>query len=371
MKFSDIPGHSDIKDHLKHLVDDDCIPHALLISGPAGSGKLALARAMSQYMHCRNHLNGDSCGVCPECLQHQSINYPDMHYVYPVIKRNGKISTDYIAQWREFMSESDFAPYDRWLDLIDAGNTQPVIYAEESIDILHVMNMSNFSAKYKVMIVWLPEKMVEAAANKLLKIIEEPYADSKFIFVSNEPQKILPTIFSRTQRVNVSRLSDSEISNILSNRFHIDYAAAMECAALSSGNINKAIESISHSTESDEFFNLFCDIMRRAYARDLRELKDISDSSASMGREKLRRFLAYCTHMLRENFITGIGNIHLANMNEREAAFSSKFSPFINYRNIEQLMQTFDSAYEDIGRNANPKIVLFDTFLSLLILIRK
>lgn len=373
MKFQDILGHSNQKDVLRQSVDNDHIPHALLIFGPCGVGKLALARAFAQYIHCTNKSNGDSCGKCPSCLQHQSANNPDMYYVFPVAKKTKPkkgVSDDYMDEWREYMDEEPFAPYEKWLDKIDAANSQPQIFVDESANILQKINLSNFSAKYKIILVWLPEKLKEEAANKLLKIIEEPFADTKFIFVSNEPQAILPTIYSRTQRVNIKKLSNGEIASFLSQKYGLEKDDAYEIALTSDGNLNNAINGISLTTETQEFRKVFQEMMRKAYIRDIRSLKDISDGIASMGREKNRRFLNYCAVMVRENFIYNLQISQLNTLGAEDRQFSKKFSPFINERNVERIISEIDRAESDVSRNANAKIVMFDFAIKLIILIK-
>lgn len=280
------------------------------------------------------------------------------------------ISDDYMPQWREFIAEAPYASYEKWLETLDAGNSQPQIYVEESANILHKMNLSNFSAKYKIMLIWLPEKLREEAANKLLKIIEEPFGDTKFILVSNEPQAILSTIFSRTQRINLKKLTVAQISGFLTSSIGIDAAMADEIARISNGNINNAIANVSLSTESEMFREMFQEVMRKAYSRDVRYLKDWSDKIAGMGREKERRFLSYCSRMIRENFIYNFKIPQINYLNTEEQKFSSRFAPFINERNVEKIITEIDKAESDIARNANAKIVLFDFCLKLMYYIK-
>lgn len=372
MRFADIAGHNNVKEHLRTLVDSDRVPHALLLSGPEGTGKLALARALAQYMHCVSPVNGDSCGRCPSCVQHASLNNADMHFVYPIVKSKQKhqlVSTDMADAWRNFLSCGNYASWQRWLDIIDAGNSRPGIYVEESAEILRKLNISNFSARYKVMVVWLPEKLQGEAANKLLKIIEEPFDDTKLIFVSNDPASILPTILSRLQRVAVTRLSDDEIAAILVDTRGVDPQAAVQLAYISDGNACTALDAVETAGEFDEFMELFQDIMRKAYMRDVKALRDNGDTVAAMGREKSLRFLAYCARMVRENFIYNLGRQDLVRLTGAEARFSSRFAPFINAANADDMMRLFDEAAADISRNANAKIVMFDTLLHLIVLI--
>ena len=203
-----------------------------------------------------------------------------------------------------------------------------------------------------------------------MKIIEEPFADTKFIFVSNEPQAILPTIYSRTQRVNIKKLSNGEIASFLSQKYGLANEDAYEIALTSDGNLNNAINAISLTTETQEFRRVFQEMMRKAYIRDIRSLKDISDGIASMGREKNRRFLNYCAVMVRENFIYNLKIAQLNTLGAEDRQFSNKFSPFINERNVERIITEIDRAESDVSRNANAKIVMFDFAIKLIILIK-
>lgn len=372
MKFSDIIGHDKEKQQLRQLVDSDRMPHALLISGPSGSGKLALARALAQYIHCTNRTpEGDSCGVCPACLQHQSHNNADMYFVFPVLKRGGlQYSDEYMEQWRQFLDEYKYADMGSWLTIIEAGNSQPTIYAVEANEIIRKLSLSNYSAKYKLMLIWLPERMQEAAANKLLKLIEEPWDDTKFLLVSNEPQNILPTIFSRTQRINLRRLGEDEVARTIERERGLEHEDALHLARLAQGDLNAAIALTGANGETDEFRELFQEAMRLAYKRDIRLIKDLADRLASDGREKNRRMLAYFTRQVRENLISRLAVPELNVMTQQESQFSRNFSPFINQNNAPQMMEAFDRAAEDIGRNANAKMVLFDTFIGLILNLR-
>ncbi len=373
MQFSDIAGHADLKVRLREIVDSGKIPHALLISGQPGIGKTSLARALAQYIHCEHPVDGDSCGRCPSCLQHRSFNNPDMHYVYPVVKLKGKkeaYSADLFEEWKKMVTEFPFMPYEQWLDTIQAGNTQPLIYVSQSTEILHTASLSPMQQDKKIFLIWLPEKMQLAAANKLLKEIEEPFEDTLFIFVSNEPSKILPTILSRIQNFAALPLEMPEIKKYLIARHGIDDFTATESARLSEGRIGEALDLATHSRERQEFGDVFMTVMRLAYSAKLGGLKKIADESASFGREKLRRFLNYCLKMTRENFIYNLRMPAISSLTGSEEMFSRKFSPFIHAGNVEKIAAEFQRAYDDVGRNANSKIVMFDLFVTLSMLLR-
>lgn len=290
MKFSDIAGHKETIDALRSTVDSGRIPHAILLSGISGIGKFRLARAFAQYVHCRHRHDGDSCGVCPSCLQHQKHNNPDLHFIYPVVKRDGaQVSTDFIDQWKTMLSEWSYMPPEKWNEIIQAGNSQPAIFVNESEDIISRVSLSAYQENYKIFLIWLPEKLRPEAANKLLKVIEEPFEDTLFILVSNDDSRLLPTIFSRTQRFNMRPLADSDISDHLMLNRGIDPAIAEAAARIAEGSMGKAEQLACHPDEIMEFSALFKETMRMAYALKARELRIISESCASMGREKLIR----------------------------------------------------------------------------------
>lgn len=364
MKFSEIAGHTDTIESLRSLADEGRIPHAILLSGLSGIGKFRLARAFAQYIHCKNRKNGDACGQCPSCLQHQNLNCPDLHFVYPVIKRDGNlVSKDYIDEWKEMLREWSYMPPEKWNELLQAGNSQPAIYVNESEDIIARASLSAFQEDYKIFMIWLPEKMRPEAANKLLKVIEEPFEDTLFILVCNDDSKLLPTIFSRTQRFNLLPLSQDDIQAHLEKSLGIEKNLAGAASRIAEGSLGKAEELTCHPDEIMEFSDLFKDTMRMAYGLRAKQLKAISEKAAAMGREKLIRFLSYCGRMIRENFIYNMRMPQISLMTPAEEEFSQRFSPFIHEGNVEGLAEEISRAAGDIERNANAKIVMFDLML--------
>lgn len=372
MKFSDIIGNEAAKTYIRHIVETDTIPHALLIHGAPGSGKLTLARAMAQYIHCTNRHDGEPCGVCPACKQHQTFNHADLFFSFPIVKDQGhKVSDDYITEWKTFLLNNPVESFQRWLEELNAGNSQPVIYVDESDNILHKMSYVSYSSKYKVLIMWLPEKMKDDCANKLLKLLEEPFSDSLFILVSDNAKDILPTIFSRTQRLEVKKLSTPEVATYLQQRYSLSEQDAMAVAAPADGNILVAEENISLDGENKEFFQFFTSLMRQAWARDLKALKKWSEEVHAFKREKTRRFLQYTARMVRENYIYNLHTPGLNYLNQSEEQFSTRFAPFINSENVERMIAEIERADADIQGNGNGKIVLFDFAIKITILIKR
>lgn len=374
MRFSDIPYHDDIKRRLRDMVDSGHIPHALLLEGPQGCGKYSLARALAQYIHCTNRTaDGDSCGRCPACIQHSSLNQIDTYLSFPVLKRKSgqtTLSDDYLHEFRQFLADSPFMDFDRWLSMLGNPNGQPLIYVDEATALLDRMNRTARQSKYKIVLMWLPERMQDAAANKLLKLIEEPYSDTLFIMVTDNAKEILPTIYSRTQRISVRRYTEREINDILINN-GVPHADAEAVAPLSEGNVNAAMRIAGDDSTKALFLDLFMELMRKAYMRQVGDLRKWSAKVADMGREGTIRFYDYCARLVRENFILNIGDMRLVSMTQPEMEFSRRFSPFINVVNVERIFDILTAARNDTMLNGNGKIIAFDLAVKMILLIKQ
>lgn len=373
MKFSDIIGNEKAIEQVRRMVDSGNIPHALLLHGEPGVPKLALALATAQYIHCTNRINGDSCGMCPSCLQHQSLNHADTFYSYPIIKKGEKpVSEDFDAEWKEFLAEDVIAEdYERWLSIIGNTNAQPIIYASESDNIVRKMSLSAYTAQYKVLIMWNADKMNRECSNKLLKLIEEPESDCIFLLTTDNAKAILPTIFSRTQRIELRKPSTQQIAEFLSRTRGIDMTDALAIAAPADGNVVLAMRNMEQGSEIHDFHEQFVKLMRLAYMRDLTALKAWSEDIADYKREKSQRFLNYASRMVRENYIYNLRMPSLNYETQEEASFSKNFARFINEENVERMLKLFGDAARDIKGNANAKIVLFDVAVHITILIKK
>lgn len=372
MKFSDIPGHDSVKERIREMIDNERLPHALLLEGPAGTGKFAMARATVQYLHCTHRQDGEPCGRCPSCIQHQSFNHIDTIYSFPVLKSaGGAVSDDFTKLWNEFLDESPYMDFELWQKMLGNPNGQPVIYVDESQEIIRKLAFTSHGSTCKVVVMWLPEKMNNQCANKLLKLIEEPLPGVKLLFVSDTPKEILPTIYSRLQRIEMKRLADSDVACHLQRLHAMEAIDAMAVAHLASGNIVLAEKSLANNGENHDFLELFQKLMRLAYQKKVGLLKKWSQDVASLGREQAARFCAYCQRQTRENFIANIHIPQLNYLNREELSFSRNFSPFINERNVEQLSTLFGNAREDIIANGNGKIIFFDVAIKVILLLKK
>lgn len=372
MLFKDIIGQEETKSRLIRSVKDGFIPHAQLFCGAEGVGKLPLAIAYAQYLNCEHPGETDSCGTCPSCLKYTHLTHPDLHFVFPVVKKDKReISDDYLTEWRVQVNTSPYFSYDQWLTSVNAENSQGLIYVKESDAIIRKLNLKIYEGKYKVMIIWLPEKMNEESANKLLKILEEPTKNTVFILVSDAPDQIITTIQSRCQRINIRPIDQVDMETVLRNNFQLDDHLAAEVAHIARGSFVKALETISSGEEHRFFFDLFVDMMRASYSRNIKKIKSIAESLSRIGREKQKNYLSYCQQMVREYFVNNVHQPELVYLNREEAQFGQKFSPFINERNVVDFMEELELASRHIEQNVNPKMVFFDICLKITMLIKR
>lgn len=391
MQFSDIIAHDTLKQRLIGDVQSGRIPHALMLCGREGSGTMPLALALAQYLLCSGKqpqasgmgMFGDdaapsapldhACGQCNSCMMAEKLQHPDLHFAFPIYKKkSGKPSLcdDFLTEWRDMVLQNPYFGYAEWMQASGAENQQLVIYVEESDAIARKLALKSSQGGYKVCIMWLPEKMHESCANKLLKLLEEPPAQTVFILVSERPDLVLQTIRSRTQVIEVPALAQSDIEATLVQRYNILPADAKRISHTANGSMTAALRSITDNSEEELFFEQFVALMRLSYARKVKEMKQWSEQVAAMGRERQKSFLTYCQHMVRENFVYNFHHTELNYMNEQESQFAVKFAPFINERNVIGIMQELSLAQRDIEQNANAKIVFFDFALKMIVLIK-
>ncbi|VBB46882.1 putative DNA polymerase III, delta subunit [uncultured Paludibacter sp.] len=382
--FRDVIGQQAIKERLICPAIDNRIPHAQLLYGQEGVGKLALALAFAQYVMCEHPIQSDACGICPSCVKFQKMQHPDLHFVFPIIKppsKNTVVCDDFVQEFREMLIESPYFSVQDWYEVIGDGAKQGAIYANESAEIIRKLSLKTYESEYKVMIIWLPELMNDSCANKLLKILEEPPSKTLFLLISNTIEGNIATILSRTQHIHVPRLSEEEIVKALMeanpNAQLID---TQNAARIAEGSYLQAKKILEQSRESRVNFERFVELMRKAWLvgnkRDydaLLMLRAWADnlSSNDLGRERQKTFLQYAQNMVRENFIFNLKQADLNYMTNYETDFSLKFSPFINERNVEDLMNEFALAERHIEQNTYAKMVFFDLALKTIMLLKK
>jgi DNA polymerase-3 subunit delta' len=354
-------------------IDMGRVSHAQLFTGLSGYGTLPLALAYVQYLFCPHRHDGDSCGVCPSCHQISQLAHPDLHFVFPVNKREKKsseavISDLFIDKWREIWSDKGgiFTP-EQWYERLDLGKTMKgLITAKESEEIIKKLSLKSYSSEFKAMIIWLPETMNQEAANKILKILEEPWDKTLFILVSEHPEWLLATITSRTQEVSVGRIETSALEQLALQRGK-SATEAHAMARLAGGSLIELDELI--AGERDEvrksYFNLFVTLMRLCYAKKHLGLFEWVDEMTTLTREGQRQFMLNAVRLLRESYMLNAGLGSISYLWGEEEAFCKKFAPYIGNHNIEFLVREIESAMLQIGQNGSPRIIF--THLALTI----
>jgi DNA polymerase-3 subunit delta' len=368
MNFSQIPGQQAVIDRLRSSVAENRVSHALLFYGPEGCGKFALALAFARYISCEKRTAEDACGVCPSCIKYDKLIHPDLHFVFPVIKKKQNmeyVSDNYIAQWREMVLRSPWFSLSTWTEAMEVANEQAVIYVAEAAEIIRKLSLKAFESDFKIMIIWLPEKMNAETANKLLKMIEEPPARTLFILVSEEDDRLLPTITSRCQHIRIPSIPADELSAYLVKTMGMDHVRASETAAIANGNMVRAMELAREDDNTTVHLDRFIKLMRTAWTRDIHSLVNWSEETAALGRERQKSFLSYSLRMMRENFILNYNGKEngLVYLTRAEDDFSEKFHPFINEKNIAAFNHEFNLAYAHVESNGNAKMIFLDLAL--------
>lgn len=379
MQFQSIIGQSDIKNKLVELVQQNRLSHALLFLAKEGSGALQLALAFAQYIVCeknglpRNQQKveslflekssraekvnisiSDSCGQCAACKKAQQLVHPDIHFSYPVIpkkKDTPPLSTDYIADWREFILSSPYGNVYDWLQQIGAENKQGNITATECNDIIRKLSLKSFESEYKILIQWMPEYLGNEG-NKLLKLIEEPPPNTLFILVAENDSLILPTILSRCQLIKIPSLDVTTIENALIEKNNIQADRAHQLALMCDGNFRQA-EKLLEQTEED-WHTLLCEwlnaLLKNGPAAQTKWVEEMS----RLGREKQKQFLYYFNHLLGQSIRFRITENPLA---EKEKEFVIRLNKLVSVSQQKAIIEELDKAAYYIERNANAKIL--------------
>ena len=366
MRFCDIKGHAELKKRLAAGIDGGRISHAQLFVGAAGSGTLPLALAYTQYLHCTNRHDGDSCGECPSCRQIEKLAHPDLHLVFPVNKqgkkpKEGYVANDFIEEFRTLWERTNgYFSAQQWYDMLDLGKTlKGAIAVREAEEMIRKLSFKSFASKYKTMLIWLPETMNERAANMILKILEEPWEDTIFILVAEQTDKILGTILSRTQEVTVPRLTAEDLMAEIRQSGVTDEAEVRNMARLACGDLLQLRQILSGEEDEirNENFNLFRTMMRHCYLNKHLELLAWADDVAALSRERQMGLMADFARLLREAYITHAGVEGATYLWGEEAEFCGKFAPYIGSENIEPIIELLEEALRRLRQNGDPRIV--------------
>ena len=366
MNFSEVIGQQEAQQRLMQMVSESRLPHAVMLCGPKGSGKLALAVGFAKTLLSRT--SNDE-------LMLRKLEHPDLHFTYPTIKLpsmssdHKPVSDDFAQEWHELIMAGPYFTMNEWLEQMGGENQQAIITAGESDDLIRKLSLKSSQGGYKVSLIWLPERMNIECANKILKLLEEPPSQTIFIMVCEEPDHLLETIRSRVQRIDIKKIADEDIRKALVEHRGLTEDMAQRMARMANGNWLKALEMLSTDSESELFLDMFQALMRLAYQRKVKDLKAWSERMAAMGRERQKRFLEYFLRLIRENFMYNFQQAELCYMTEREENFARNFARFINEANILPITNLANLAIRDIGQNANAKIVFFDFALQMIVLL--
>lgn len=362
MTFNEVIGQEETKERLLRMARENRVPHAMLFCGPTGSGKMALAIAFA-------------CHLLPDSPLLKKLQHPDLHFTYPTIKlpsmgaEHQPVSDDFAAEWNQMVTQDPYFTMDQWMTAMGAANQQAIITGAESDELSRKLSLKSSQGGYKVSIIWLPERMNQTSANKLLKLLEEPPQQTVFIMVSEAPEQLLDTIRSRTQRIDIRPIDTEAIKQALIHQRGLEEVDANRIARLSNGSWQNVLSTLDAANENNQFLDYYKMLMRLAYTRNIRDLKKWSENIAALGREKQKRMLSYFNRQVRENFMNNFGIEELNYMTVEESEFSKKFSRFINEANVVEISELLTKAERDIGQNANAKVVFFDLALQMIVLL--
>lgn len=375
MRFADIPGLKDIKKNLFRNVESGRVAHAQLFMGKPGSANLALALAYATLLNCETPIDGDACGHCASCLKNNKFIHPDLHFAFPVssvknISGKDVVSNSFIASWREFLLQNPYGGPVEWSACYGGEDRQLNISKEESRNIIKSLSLKAFEGRYKIMIIWLPEYFHPAAANAILKILEEPSDKTVFILVTNDYEQLLSTILSRTLLIRIRSFRDEEINTYLKNKLGVGDEHAAQWAHIASGSINEALRLVSEM--EDDSHDLFRDWMRSCWAGAYKDLVEMADRYNKLKKIEKKSLLQYGLNILQAALeqgymiVSGIGA-----GDGQDQQFLEKFSKVLNVDVIDKISVELNKAYYHLERNANPRILFLDTSLLIADIFKK
>jgi DNA polymerase III subunit delta' len=374
MLLRDIIGQDEVKRHLTNLIRENRLSHALLFLGKEGAGALPLAIAFAQYIVCEK-VNGslasttslfgeepaepltNACGKCAACIKANELVHPDIHFSYPVIpKKSGDkpVSTDFITEWREFIEKNPYGNVYDWLQFIGAENKQGNITAQECNEIIRKLSIKSFESEYKILLLWMPEYLGNEG-NKLLKLIEEPPANTLFILIAENESLILPTILSRVQLVKIPALEMKDVEWALTARRNIPADQARRISSISSGNYREALQLLQHAGEDWQtiFRDWLNSIMKTGPIAQVKWIDEMS----KQGREKQKQFLRYCNHLLEQAIRLQLMDSQQVLIPEDERDFAERLNKLAGIQQQEAMIEEIDKASYYVERNANPKML--------------
>jgi len=375
MLFKEIIGNNSVKKQLIEAVRNNRISHAQLFSGKSGSAKLALALAYAQFLNCENRSAVDSCGICSSCLKFNNLSHPDLHLVIPVLKTKEvqkPVSDHFIGQWRNFIINNYYGSLNGWIDSFGTENKsgqQGAIYKDEANNIHKKLSLKNYEAEYRVVLIWMPERMNLEVSNKLLKLFEEPPKGTIFLLVTENATRLLPTIISRLQTIKIADFTSEDIVNHFGDKV-LSLEKAKQLRNLTNADLGKITQILEDKEGELDLFTDFSVWMRLTYKMDVQGISKWVDNLSLKGRKQQNLFLSYAIKMVRECLIYNFASNTLLKTNENEFAFLTKFSPFIHEENSVMITEKLEESIKAINRNANAKILFFELSLQMVKFLR-
>jgi len=381
MFFSKVLGQEHIKNHLIQSAKNGRVPHAQLFIGPEGSGTLLMAIAYAQYLLClKNGIENSNVNEGYK-LKFNTYSHPDLHFAFPVATndkiKSHPVSNHFMEEWRELLKEQPYGNLFDWYKKIGIDNKQGQIGVDEAQDIVKSLSLKAYEGGYKIMIIWMAEKMNAAAANKLLKLIEEPPNNTVFILIAEDEGQIINTIKSRCQILHFPPLSEDVIKNALIKHYQLEEAVALKVSQQADGNYNKACDLVYHDSEDLQFEEWFVYWIRSAFKAKgnksaVHDLISWSDDISKTGRETQKQFLQFCLNFFRQALLLNYSAKELVYFEPKTSSFKlENFAPYVNNYNILEISDELESAIYHIERNGNSKIILTDLSIKLTRLLHK
>ena len=374
MLLKDVLASEQLKKQLVESIKNNRVAHAQLFTGSSGNAKLALALAYAQLLNCENRKELDSCANCPSCLKYENYMHPDLYCIFPVVKKtetNKKpLSKDFIHEWREEVIKNPYLTLNKWIQHItDSKSKLGEIYTHEITSLQKDLTLKIYEARFRVILIWLPEKMNLQAANKLLKMLEEPPKGTIFLLISEHPENLLPTILSRLQKIKVNRCTIEDFA-VFFDKKGISQNKIEQLYNITNGDLSRAINEIENINHQEELLDHFIEWMRLCYRSDIQEINTWVEETARSGKKKQNLFLMYAIRMVRSCLIYNYAGSRIQNNTEKELIFLEKFAPFIHEKNILSIAERLEDAITHINRNANQKIIFYELSLQMIKLLK-
>lgn len=376
MQFSQVIGQQALKQRLIQSVRNNRVSHAQLFLGKSGSGSLAMALAYAQYVNCTQRTEHDSCGTCPSCLKISKLTHPDLHFIFPTtitkkVKKDPE-SVLFLDSWRTFVQENKaYGNLQSWYEHLDVENKQGSIFIRDAAAIMRSLNLKSYEAEYKVMIIWMAEKLNVQAANKLLKLLEEPPEKTLFLLLAEQQDQILPTVLSRTYMVKVPKISDQELLHALSEKHNCREADARDAVMMADGSWSLAEHFFKNADDEKYNFQIFQQWMRLCFKVAVAELIDFVDTLKPLGREKQKTLLAYGLQVFRNSLLVNNALLDMVRLPSEEKTFNQKFAPFVNPANLLQMSHLMEEGIKQIERNGYAPLIFMDTSFKMIKLLKQ